>query len=64
MKKLFNYKITGVMEHEQEAREVTYEYKFGIMDPSRQVAQTEMQNHINKKTIKNFKKNKWRLFLN
>jgi len=34
MKKLFNYKLTGVMEHEQEAREVCYEYKYGIMDPS------------------------------
>jgi len=34
MKKLFNYKLTGVMENEQEAREVCYEYKYGIMDPS------------------------------
>eukprot|EP00347_Sterkiella_histriomuscorum_P014015 403362488 len=53
MKKLFNYKMTGKMEHEQEAREVTYEYKFGIMDPSRQVAQTEKQNHIKRQSIKN-----------
>lgn len=38
IKKIFNYKISGLMEHEQEAREVCYEYKYGMMDPSRFVA--------------------------
>jgi hypothetical protein len=36
------------MEHEQEEREVSYEYKFGIMDPSREVAQAEKMNYVKK----------------
>ena len=50
LKKLFNYKLTGLMEEEQEARNVSYEYKLGMMDPSREAAIMEKQKN-NRKII-------------
>jgi len=41
LKQLFNYKLTGIMEEEQEARNVSYEFRLGMMDPSREAAQKE-----------------------
>ncbi len=38
LKQLYNYKLTGIMEEEQEARNVSYEYRIGMMDPSRDAA--------------------------
>jgi hypothetical protein len=38
---LYNYKLTGLMEEEQEARNVSYEFKLGMMDPSREAAMRE-----------------------
>ena len=33
---MYNYKLTGMMEEEQETRNAEYEYKIGLMDPSRE----------------------------
>ena len=41
LKQLYNYKLTGMMEDEQEARNVSYEYRIGMMDPSREAALKE-----------------------
>jgi hypothetical protein len=38
LKQLYNYKLTGIMEEEQEARNASYEYRIGMMDPSREAA--------------------------
>jgi len=58
IKQMYNYKLTGLMEEEQEARNAEYEYKIGMMDPSREQALLNKANRIRRDYL--LQKNKTR----
>jgi len=56
LKPLYNYKLTGLIEADEIAREVRHDYKTGITDPTRDAAMQEKVNFIKKKALKFIKK--------
>jgi hypothetical protein len=55
---MYNYKLTGLMEEEQDARNAEYEHKIGMMDPSREQAMLNKANRIRRNYL--LQKNKTR----
>jgi hypothetical protein len=51
METMYHYKKLDQLERQEESREVCYEYKSGVMDPSRLVA--KMERSTKNKKIKN-----------
>lgn len=52
IQQLFEHHIQGIRDRRDEANEAEVEYRSGIMDPSRDVAQHEKQAAIKKKILK------------
>ena len=48
IKTLFNYKISAMLENEQEAREVVNEYRISALDPKKQGLE-DKKNNLKKK---------------